>query len=250
MAKPESAQFLRQADYVINCIGIIKPHCHDHKPDQVVNAIKVNAAFPHELVQFLADSSTKLLQIATDCVYSGLKGQYQETDEHDPRDVYGRTKSLGELERETALNIRCSIIGPELGTHLSLLEWFLSQPEGADLTGYQHHLWNGVTTLQFAELCEKIMATNQFESLRKTHYTHHFAPNTTVTKYELLNIFQSEFGTKFNIAGTSQAGSAVDRTLSSQYHQLNELYAPRPMAQALTELHSYMTKHNWNQYAR
>ena len=82
------------------------------------------------------------MQIATDCVYSGKKGSYNEDDLHDALDVYGKTKSLGEAQSPNLLNIRCSIIGPEQGKHVSLLEWFLTQEPGAKLQGFAHHHWN------------------------------------------------------------------------------------------------------------
>lgn len=88
---------LKSFDYIINCIGIIKPFCQDNDPEGVVRAIKVNALFPNKLSQALKNSDTKILQIATDCVYSGKKGSYVEIDKHDALDVYGKTKSLGKF---------------------------------------------------------------------------------------------------------------------------------------------------------
>ena len=98
-----------------------------------------------------------MIQIATDCVYSGKTGGYNEDSLHDALDAYGKTKSLGEVRSSTFLNIRSSIIGPEINHKVLLLEWFLKQPKGAVLNGFSNHLWNGVTTLQFAELCLTII---------------------------------------------------------------------------------------------
>ena len=187
--------------YIINCIGIIKPWCRDDDPAGVKNAIVVNALFPHLLSDACAahDPEIKIITIATDCVYSGNKGNYTENDPHDPLDVYGKTKSLGEVRQSNFLNIRTSIIGPELTGKKSLLEWFLSNPDGTTLNGFTHHYWNGMTTLQFAQLCDRIITEGSFDKLRKINHVIHWVENESVNKYELLKIFNDVFERKINI---------------------------------------------------
>ena len=233
--------FLKDADFIINCIGIIKPHCKDDDAVGVVNAIQINALFPHKLANFLEGSKTKVIQIATDCVYSGSKGKYLENSLHDALDVYGKTKSLGEVISNNLLNIRCSIIGPEYKNKLSLLEWFLNQDKDCELNGYDNHLWNGVTTLQYAKLCEKIILEDIFDDLIKTSHVLHFLPNKTVTKYELLNIFNEVFK-KNHIINSTQAPVAIDRTLDSNFKVFDEIYPKMEMKAALTELSNYMVE--------
>ena len=233
---------IKTADYLINCIGIIKPHCHDDNEQEVTTAIIVNALFPHALAAQLAKlkKSPKIIQIATDCVYSGKTGDYLESALHDPTDVYGKTKSLGEVRMDNLLNIRCSIIGPEQGTSLSLLEWFLHQPNGAKLSGYDNHFWNGVTTLQFAELCEKIIVQNAFSDLYHANPVHHFLPNEKVSKFRLLQIFQKVFKTSFEIAKTSAATGMVDRSLKSSFGDLEKIYPAITMAAAIARLKEFI----------
>ena len=132
-------------DYIINCIGIIKPYCRDTDPKGIVLAIDVNARFPWKLslaMSTLAPDS-RIIQIATDCVFSGIHGNYNELSQHDALDVYGKTKSLGEVIHENLLNLRCSIIGPEVFTSVSLLGWFLGRKDGDRLSGasveWSHH---------------------------------------------------------------------------------------------------------------
>ena len=84
-------------EYIINCIGITKPYCHDDNRDEIKNAIKVNSLFPMMLAEFSEKNNIKIIQIATDCVFSGVEGQYTENSLHDPLDVYGKTKSIGEV---------------------------------------------------------------------------------------------------------------------------------------------------------
>jgi dTDP-4-dehydrorhamnose reductase len=226
-------------EYIINCIGIIKPHCKDNDAHGVQRAINVNARFPWLLNQGAVKANAKVIQIATDCVYSGTKGKYLESDPHDALDVYGKTKSLGEVfESANFLNIRCSIIGPEKKGKLSLLDWFLNQPQGSELKGFSHHLWNGVTTLQFAEICEKVIQKDLFDDIRKVSHTHHFVPNNTVDKFELLNTFSKVFDRKHEIKNVNDVGPKVDRTISTRFNALGEIYGSRSIEQALQDIKS------------
>ena len=229
------------AEWILNCIGVIKPFCKDNDAAGVRRAIAVNAMFPHALAAAAHARGAKVIQIATDCVYSGTKGAYVESDAHDALDVYGKTKSLGEVFDRMLLNIRCSIIGPERKNKVSLLEWFLGNPDGAVLKGFTHHRWNGVTTLQYAKLCEKIVLTpGLYEKLLDVSPLHHFLPNTTVDKHQLLGLMADVFGRKFRIQAVSDVGAPVDCTLASKYPVLAEVYPPSEMRDALAELAGYM----------
>jgi len=184
---------------VINCVGIIKPYC-----DDIERAIRVNALFPHLL-------PTGTIQIATDCVYSGKRGNYVETDLHDATDVYGQTKSLGEAPH--IKNLRCSIIGPEKKSHLSLLDWFLNQ-EG-EVNGFTNHFWNGITTLHFARIVQGVLR----EGLELPNIQH-IVPADTVTKAELLTYISHVYG-KDIMVNPVEASEVIDRTLATTNPELN-----------------------------
>lgn len=236
---------LSGVEYIINCIGITKPYCHDTDMKEVANAVRINALFPHDLAVMAEKEGINVIQIATDCVYSGSKGAYIESDVHDALDAYGKTKSLGEVRSKRFLNIRCSIVGPEIFNKTFLLEWFLKQPPGSSVNGFTHHLWNGITTLQFAELCFRIISDNCFQSIVDTCGLHHFAPNTTVNKYELLCIFNDVFDRKLVINKKSESGNRVDRTLATEYSIFSGLYPSGPMESAVKNLKNYIDKHNF-----
>lgn len=237
----ESSEYLDGFDAIVNCIGIIKPYCKDDDPEGVRRAIRVNALFPHQLGSWARANGAKVIQIATDCVYSGARGKYVESDAHDALDVYGKTKSLGEVLDGSVLNIRCSIVGPELKGKLSLLEWFLAQPEGGELNGFSHHLWNGVTTLQFGQLCEKILEKPAvYDGLLKISRVHHFIPNETVSKLKLLELFSEVFGKKFKIRNVDNIGPRVDRSLDTKLPHLKQLYGRSTLREALMELRRYV----------
>ena len=229
-------------DYWINCIGIIKPYCKDNDPAGVRNALRVNSVFPHELAAVAKDNGIRLIQIATDCVYSGFKGSYVESDPPDALDVYGKTKSLGEVLDGSALNLRASIIGPELKNRLSLLEWFLGQPAGAELKGFTHHRWNGVSTLRFAQLCEQIIRQGQYDDLVRQSRVHHYVPGDSVDKFQLLNTFQATFGTSYRIVPVGDIGPSVDRTLSTQFDSLAKILPPVSIAEDLRLLGARMKR--------
>lgn len=228
-------------DYIINCIGATKPFCKDDDPEGIFRAIRINSDFPYNLAGQAEKIDAKVIQIASDCVYSGKEGNYLESAPHDALDVYGKTKSLGEVIKDNFLNIRCSIIGPEIKNKLSLLEWFLSQPAGEKLKGFSHHQWNGVTTLQFAKVCQRIIDKGEgfFKLLRQISPAHHFVPNTSVSKYQLLNIFKKVFDKDIKIEQVNNIGPSVDRTLATEFNLLVNNKKLIPTEKAIQELKDY-----------
>jgi len=229
-------------DYIINCIGIINKYCAIDNQEGIQNAILINSLFPHKLANRIKSHSPniKILQIATDCVFSGDKGNYIETDIHDPVDIYGKSKSLGEVVNDNFINIRCSIIGPELKNKSSLLEWFLAKDGSEVIKGYNHHLWNGVTTLQFAQFCEELIIGNEFDSLRKLNHVLHYCINESVSKYQLLLLFREVFKRNVEIVKIDDS-KKLDRTLESIYLK-NE---KRKMFDSIFELNSLILNTNY-----
>ena len=125
-------------EVVINCAGIVKAVCSD-----ALEAITVNSALPHFLAGVLEKQGGRLLQVSTDCVFSGCRGKYSETDLPDPEDLYGRSKLLGEVVTAPHLTVRTSFIGFEPRTQRGLLAWFLAQ-EGS-IRGFRKAIWSGLT---------------------------------------------------------------------------------------------------------
>lgn len=207
---------LSGVSWVVNAIGVIKPYIHDDNASETERALRINALFPHYLSRAAGELGAKVIQIATDCVYSGEKGKYVESDLHDALDVYGKTKSLGEAYFENIYHLRCSIIGPERAAHLSLLDWFLSNPKNAKLNGYKNHIWNGVTTLQFAKLSAGIIK-NDLE----LGHLQHVIPANEISKSDLLGCFAKNFGREDIKIKSVDAPKIVDRTLRTQNDDMN-----------------------------
>ena len=246
----EQGQFLDlNIEYIINCIGITKPFSKDDDPEGVIRAIKINSDFPWELAKYAKKYEIKILQIGTDCVFSGKKGMYNEDDPHDPMDVYGKSKSLGEVFDGSTLIIRTSIIGPEYKKEETFLfEWFLNQPNGGKIGGFEHHIWNGITTLQFAQICERIISSKSFDNLVKISNVHHFIPNSTVNKFELMNIFNEVFEKNLEIDRINKPDQKVDRSLTTKYMELSKLFDKLDMKTAIINLKNYMDNSIFKDY--
>ena len=140
-------------DSVVNCIGIVKQR---DEAKQAIPSIQINALFPHQLADLCQEENTRLLQISTDCVFSGLRGEYTEADTPDPVDLYGRSKLLGELHHPGCLTLRTSIIGWQLNTFSSLLSWF-SRQRGQRIKGYQQAIYSGFSTRVLAGLISDLI---------------------------------------------------------------------------------------------
>ena len=97
--------------------------------------------------------------VPTDCVFSGEVGGYFEDSFQDAKDIYGKTKIGGEAEHSEKYLLRGSIVGPERGEGKSLLNWFLSQNSNK-VNGFIDHMWNGITTLNFAKIVDGMIKNN------------------------------------------------------------------------------------------
>jgi len=197
--------------WIVNAIGITKPLIREDNAAEILTAIEINSRLPHTIAREAEQrSNARVLQIATDCVYSGAKGHYLETDAHDALDVYGKTKSLGECFLPNTQHLRCSIIGPEPKDFKFLIEWFRRQPANAAVNGFVNHHWNGVTTLHFAKLCKGIIETEPALS-----HLQHVVPSGLVTKAEMLHNFAQAYGRPDITIRDTEAKTVIDRTLDT-----------------------------------
>lgn len=201
--------------YVVNCIGMI-PQRQTIK-NQYRHFISLNTLLPNYLDRLADKFGFKVIQIATDCVFSGKDGQYSEDSPHDAIDVYGVTKSLGEISSKNFLNLRCSIIGREISTSVSLHDWLLSHPSGASVNGYTDHLWNGVTTLSFAKIVSGVLRSGSDFS-----GTRHIVPRNQLSKFELLKVIAKSAGRNDLVVNEFDSGAAIDRRLITKYPEYND----------------------------
>jgi dTDP-4-dehydrorhamnose reductase len=178
-----------EVEYVFNATGLIKQKINPKNEFDLAAANLVNNTFVENLNNFSLATGVKVLQIGTDCVYSGEDGNYTENDPFKPTDVYSITKSLGEVASTNAMTLRCSIIGKENIGSFSLLSWVLAQPLNSRINGFTNHHWNGLTTLHFSKIVSGIIQSGGFAK-----GVTHVVPRDTVSKYELVKVIAESFG--------------------------------------------------------
>ena len=167
-------------DYVINAAGVIKQRISSSDISTQIEAINLNSMLPIRLAALIPRNPIKIINITTDCVFDGFQGNYDESDSHSALDIYGKSKSLGEVEAQNVFNLRCSVIGPD-STPLSLAGWVVHQELNAKITGYVNHFWNGITTYSLSKILLGIIQSDFWKS-----GTHHLVPANSWTKFQLV----------------------------------------------------------------
>ena len=202
-------------DVAVNCMGVVK---HLKEAEDPSAAIMTNALFPHLLHELCSSSGIKLIQISTDCVFSGKTGNYSEDSQPDPEDLYGRTKLLGEVTGKNSLTLRTSMIGRELDRAVGLVEWFLSQ-KGGKVEGYRKAIFTGFTTKVLATILADIVAHHP----RLTGLYH--LSSYPISKFELLWLIREIAGVEVEIEPSDHL--FCDRSLdSSKFRRLTALEPP------------------------
>ena len=209
-------QFIKPESTIINFVGLIRHKIDLHDEQSLLEASKVNSIFPIDLAKLSGATGCRLIQIGTDCVYSGSRGGYSESSVPDPVDFYGQSKLAGEIEASHVLTLRVSVIGHELTKHIELLDWVLRQPSHSKINGFENHIWNGVTALSFA----RILEAEIFDPIYNSG-TFHIVPQDVVDKYQLIKEIARIWGRKdLNIERFSDSRS-VNRTLQTNFHAKN-----------------------------
>ncbi|MEO5857558.1 MAG: SDR family oxidoreductase [Pyrinomonadaceae bacterium] len=221
----ENAIRTTKPDVVINAIGIIKqlPSSRD-----VVKTLTVNSILPHLIGELAVDLGFRFVTLSTDCVFSGSRGNYSEADAPDALDLYGRSKQLGEVSGTNCLTIRTSIIGRELSTSHSLIEWFLAQT--AAVKGYSNAIFSGFPTLILAELIAHIIERHpDLEGL--------FHVSTEpINKFDLLTLVRNRRGSDIEIL--EHPDFRIDRSLDSTLFRSLTRFEPLPWAELVDRMFS------------
>lgn len=205
----ENAKAVRDAieaaapDVVINAVGIIKqlPSAHD-----VIRTLEINSIFPNRLAELGREFGFRLICISTDCVFSGEKGGYAEDSVPDAYDLYGKSKNLGEVVSENCLTLRTSIIGRELGTSHSLVDWFLSN-RGGKVKGFVNAIYSGFPTIVFADIIATLI-----EEHPNLHGLYHVS-SEPIGKFDLLGLVKKHYGADIEIE--PETDFKIDRSLDS-----------------------------------
>lgn len=188
---------------VFNAVGIVKQLKEAHDP---VLSLTVNSLLPHQLAALCAAAGARFVHVSTDCVFSGRRGGYAESDVPDAEDLYGRTKLLGEVCGEGALTVRTSIIGRELAGAHGLVEWFLGR-RGQTVRGFRRAIYTGLTTLELARLLvDLVQRRPELSGLWQVS-------SDPISKYDLLHLVNDAYGLGTRIEADDDF--VCDRSLDS-----------------------------------
>ncbi|WP_068976664.1 MULTISPECIES: dTDP-4-dehydrorhamnose reductase family protein [Aeromonas] len=214
IASIEQAIIEAKPDVVFNCIGLIKQH---DIAKQHVAAIEINALLPHQLAALCDQYGSRLIHFSTDCVFDGKQGMYQEADLPTATDLYGKSKCLGEVNYGRHLTLRTSIIGHELDSAVSLVDWFLSQ-RGA-VKGFSKAVFSGLPTCYIA----KLLADNILNKPDLCGLYH--LSVEPIDKHSLISLVAEIYGKSIEINESAQL--VIDRSLdSSRLRQALDLTVP------------------------
>lgn len=222
---------------VFNCIGLIKQMPNANDP---TIAIYMNSLYPHRLAYILSLSNIRLIHFSTDCVFSGEKGNYKETDLSDATDIYGKTKYLGEtVTYKNCLTLRTSCIGHELQNYHGLIEWFLTQRKS--VWGYEGAIYSGIPTVELAEILIKFVIPN-----RKLNGLYQIS-STPISKYDLLKLVAKIYGK--NIKINNEKSVIIDRSLDSNKFSKKTGYRTPAWEVLIKKMHQdYLSNSQYKKY--
>jgi dTDP-4-dehydrorhamnose reductase len=200
---------------VINCVGLVKQLA---EADDPLAAIPINSLLPHRLARLCGAAGARLVHMSTDCIFSGAKGMYTEADMPDAKDLYGRSKYLGEVDYPNAITLRTSIIGHELNSGHSLVGWFLAQQ--GSVKGFRRAIFSGLPTVELARVIRDHVIPHP-----EMYGVYHVSADP-INKFDLLTLISNVYGKKINIAKDEKF--IIDRSLDSTRFRNATGYQPQP----------------------
>jgi dTDP-4-dehydrorhamnose reductase len=213
-------------DVVVNCVGLVKQLSSAKDP---LSTLPVNAMLPHRLSKICALSNARLIHISTDCVFSGRKGMYLESDISDAEDLYGKSKFIGEvIDQQHAITLRTSIIGHELNSQSSLVDWFLSQT--GPVKGYSRAIFSGVPTVELTRIILDYVIPNP-----ALHGLYHVSAEP-IDKCSLLKLVSSVYQKTVDIQPNDEL--VIDRSLNSDRFRSATGYTPPSWPALIEKMHS------------
>lgn len=209
-------------DYVLNCVGVIKQLGASNAP---IPSIMINSLLPHQLADCCDKFGARLVHFSTDCVFQGRSGLYRESDIPDATDLYGKSKLLGEVDYGSHLTLRTSIIGHELGSSLSLVDWFLSQ--GGVVRGYKKAIFSGMPTIYVAEFLKDHVFGNKLAGL------YHLSVDP-IDKHSLLQLINHAYLMERDIIPCDDL--IIDRSLNSDALRAATGFNPLPWTKLINKM--------------
>ena len=216
----------QEPDVVINCVGLIKQLAISN---EVLAAVPINTLLPHRLALHCKAGGARLIHFSTDCVFTGEQGNYRESDQPDARDLYGISKLLGEVAEAHTITLRTSMVGHELGSDRSLLEWFLSQR--GSVKGYSRAIFSGLPTVELARIvCEHVIPRSDLNGL------YHVSAEP-IAKLDLLRLFAAAYERDIEIV--PDEALVIDRSLNSDRFRAATGYRPPSWPEMVAEMRRF-----------
>lgn len=214
---------------VINCIGVLNKFAElNHEA-----AVFLNSYVPQFLAKITEKLATQIIHISTDCVFSGSRGCYTESDFPDGKLFYDRSKALGELDNEKDITFRMSIVGPDANEKgIGLINWFMQQQ--GKVKGYKNAMWTGQTTLQLAK-------TIEHAARQRVHGLYNMVPEDKISKYDMLVLFNQYLRSK-PIEIEPEENFRTDKSLKRTNYGLFSYRIPE-YEQQIRELGTWMRAH-------
>ena len=214
---------------VINCIGVLNKFAElNHEA-----AVFLNSYVPQFLAKITEKSATQIIHISTDCVFSGSRGCYTESDFPDGKLFYDRSKALGELDNEKDITFRMSIVGPDANEKgIGLINWFMQQQ--GKVKGYKNAMWTGQTTLQLAK-------TIEHAARQRVHGLYNMVPEDKISKYDMLVLFNQYLRSK-PIEIEPEENFRTDKSLKRTNYGLFSYRIPE-YEQQIREIGTWMRAH-------
>jgi len=211
-------------EVIFNAVGIIKQL---PSSKNVIKTLTVNSIFPHRLAELAAKTGARLINISTDCVFDGKKGNYREDDLPNATDLYGKSKNLGEVDGANCLTLRTSIIGRELSTNHSLVEWFLSN-RGKKVKGFVNAVYTGFPTIVLADIIADLI-----EHHKDLSGLYHVSAEP-INKYELLQMIGEAYRADIEIEPDESL--RIDRSLDSRRFRSTTGFKPAAWKEMIRQM--------------
>lgn len=197
-----------------------------HRPDVVVNTsalksasstvedmILINSLFPHLLAKVCKVLDANVYHISTDAIFSGRNKYKNTVDTHiDPTTYYGKTRALGEVLAPNVCVVRTAYVGVDSG----IVNWLVTQPNGAQVDGWVNFKWSGST---IEAVCEELFAMIGGEFKNGVE---HLSTEQATSKFDLVLSIIKKFG--------------LDLRVRPTYHPyINRALVPTRVIQSLEE---------------
>lgn len=211
---------------VVNCVGLVKQLSYSNDP---LLALPINSLLPHRLAHLCQIVGARLVHFSSDCVFSGKKGNYIESDVPDATDLYGRSKLLGEVDYPNAITLRTSLIGHELQEIRSLVSWFLAQE--SNVQGFTKTIFSGLPAVEMARVIQEYVLPHP-----DLHGVYHLSVDP-ISKHDLLSMVKDAYGKKIEIIPDDSL--VIDRSLDSTCFREVTGFVPKPWPELVQNMHNF-----------